>query len=150
MVMHLHAKYHKPTGMWKNKKSLGRTQFGPDARTDARMDRVITIGRPPQSGGALIIGLTKPGEMGEILALFRLMYIGIILIQILSCILKNYINIRNQVSMVQWFCSFPHVCNVPFSLFYIRLKLMQGNYFILSTIFVKTFEYNLTTKANVS
>jgi hypothetical protein len=57
MVMHLHAKYHKPTGMWKNKKSLGRTQFGPDARTDARMDRVITIGRPPQSGGALIIGL---------------------------------------------------------------------------------------------
>ena len=48
MVMHLHAKYHKP--MWKNKKSLGRTRFGPDARTD----RVITIGRPPQSGGALI------------------------------------------------------------------------------------------------
>jgi hypothetical protein len=46
--MHLHAKYHKP--MWKNKKSLGRTRFGPSGRTD----RVITIGHPPQSGGALI------------------------------------------------------------------------------------------------
>ena len=34
----------------KNKKSLGRTRFGPDARTD----RVITIGRSPQSGGVLI------------------------------------------------------------------------------------------------
>ena len=34
----------------KNKKSLGQTRFGPDARTD----RVITIGRSPQSGGVLI------------------------------------------------------------------------------------------------
>jgi hypothetical protein len=34
MVMHLHAKYHKP--IWKNKKSLGQIRFGPDARTDGQ------------------------------------------------------------------------------------------------------------------
>jgi hypothetical protein len=44
----LHAKYAKP--VLNNKKVTARTRFV----TDARTDRLITIGRPPQSGGALI------------------------------------------------------------------------------------------------
>jgi acyl-CoA thioesterase FadM len=47
-VVYLHAKYAKP--VLNNKKVTAQTRFFMDARTD----RLITIGRPPQSGGTLI------------------------------------------------------------------------------------------------
>jgi hypothetical protein len=47
-VVYLHAKYAKP--VLNNEKVTARTWFV----TDVRMDRLITIGRPPLCGGALI------------------------------------------------------------------------------------------------
>ena len=51
-VVYLHTKYAKP--VLKDKKVTARTRFVTDARTDGKTDRLISIGRPPQSGGALI------------------------------------------------------------------------------------------------
>ena len=48
-VVYLHAKHAKP--VLNDKKVTARARFV----TDALTDRLITIGRPPQSGGALII-----------------------------------------------------------------------------------------------
>ena len=48
-VVYLYAKYAKP--VLNDKKVTARTRFV----TDARMDGLITIGRPAQSGGVLII-----------------------------------------------------------------------------------------------
>jgi len=47
-VVYLHAKYEKP--ILNDKKGTAWTQFV----TDARTDRLITIGHKPQSGSALI------------------------------------------------------------------------------------------------
>ena len=54
-VVYLHAKYAKP--VLNDKKVTAQKRFVTDARTDPRTDRLITIGRPPQSGRNLIIDI---------------------------------------------------------------------------------------------
>jgi len=66
-VVYLHAKYAKP--VLSDKKGTAGTRFVTDARTDG----LITIGRPPQSGWALI----KISDIGTLFKVWFLQDIGI-------------------------------------------------------------------------